>query len=138
MDAADRFRAAVDRRDVDGMAATLAPEVSLRSPTIGRSVEGRERARMIFQILVELFEDFEYTHALAGAPTTGDPAIASTRALVFRCQVGAEPIEGVDVFDIDQDDQIAVLTVFVRPLTGLQALGDAVAARLAQGPRAPD
>jgi ketosteroid isomerase-like protein len=88
MDAADRFRAAVDRRDVDGMAATLAPEVSLRSPTIGRSVDGRERARMIFQILVELFEDFEYTHALAGAPTTGDPAIASTRSLCSAARSG--------------------------------------------------
>jgi hypothetical protein len=131
MSAADRFREAADRLDADGMAGALAADVRLHSPTLSAPVEGRDRARMIFGILVELFEDFVYTRVLAG--DAGDPAagIASTHVLIFRCRVGTEAIEGVDVLDVDENDEIVALTVFIRPLAGLQALSTAIAARIA-------
>jgi hypothetical protein len=133
--AADRFREAVDRLDVDGMAGSLAADVRLHSPTLWAPVEGRERARMIFGILVELFEDFEYTRVLAAGEAAEQAGVASTHALVFRCRVGTETIEGVDVLDVDDHDEIAVFTVFVRPLAGLQALSEAIAARMAAARR---
>jgi hypothetical protein len=131
VNAAERFRDAVDRRDVDGMAGALAAEVSLHSPTLWAPVEGRDRARMIFGILVELFEDFEYTRALTDAGPDSAAGIASTHILVFRCRVGTEEIEGVDVLDVDEHDEVVALTVFIRPLSGLQALSAAIAARMA-------
>jgi hypothetical protein len=133
MSAADRFRDAVQRRDVGAMAETLAVDVRLRSPTLWAPVEGRERVRAIFGVLVELFEEFEYTRVLAGEALDA-PEVVSTEAFVFRARVGTETLEGVDVFDIDADDRIAVLTVFIRPLAGLEALAAAIGARLADGP----
>ncbi|MEA2297216.1 MAG: hypothetical protein QOF77_152 [Solirubrobacteraceae bacterium] len=133
MTAADRFRAAVERRDLDAMAGALAPDVRLHSPTLLAPIEGRDRARKIFGVLEELFEDFEYTRVLAGGPADR-PEESSTHALMFRCRIGSQQIEGIDVLDLDDDDQIAELTVLVRPLAGLQALAEQVAARLAARP----
>jgi hypothetical protein len=133
MTAADRFRTAAEQRDTEAMAAALAPGVVLRSPTSWPAVEGRDRARMMFGVLERLFEDFEYTHVLEGAPAGEKQGITSSHVLAFRCRVGGETIEGVDLLDLDDNDEIAVFTVFVRPLPGLQALADAIAMRLAGG-----
>jgi hypothetical protein len=132
--AADRFRDAVGKRDVAAMIATMAPDVELHSPTVSRPVIGRERVRSVFDILVELFEDFEYLRSFEGGLIHHDPAIVSSSALMFRCRVGEEAIEGVDILDIDRSDRIARFTVLIRPMSGLQTLGAAIAARLQSKP----
>jgi hypothetical protein len=133
--AVDRFRDAVDRRDVAAMIDAMAPDIELNSPTVMRPVVGRERVRAVFHILTELFEDFEYVRTFDGEMVTADAAIASTRALMFRCRIGDEQIQGIDVFDIDRSDQIARFTVLVRPMSGLRKLADSIAERMrASGP----
>jgi hypothetical protein len=128
-DAVARFRDAVARRDADAIADTLAEDVRLHTPTRWPPIEGRARARALFGILVELFEDFEYTHAVDGPPLDADAGIARSHALAFRCRVGDDTIEGIDLLDVDHDDRIAVFKVYVRPLEGLQTLAAAVSAR---------
>jgi hypothetical protein len=128
-DAVARFRDAVARGDVDGIVDTFAEDVRIHTPTRWPPIEGRERARALFAILVELFEDFEYTHVLDGPPIDADAGIARSHALAFRCRVGDDAIEGIDLLDVDHDDRIAVFKVYVRPLEALQALAAAVSAR---------
>jgi hypothetical protein len=128
--AAERFRDAVGRRDVAAMIDTMAPEIELHSPTVLRPVTGRERVRVVFHILMDLFEDFEYVRWLDGTLVTADPEIVSTHALMFRCRIGEEQIEGIDVLDIDGSDQIARFTVLIRPMSGLRALADSIAERM--------
>jgi hypothetical protein len=130
MGAAQRFRDAVGRRDVTGMIDTMAPEVVLHSPTMLRPVAGRERVRAVFQILAELFEDFEYVRTFDGEMVTAEPGVVSTHALMFRCRIGDEQIEGMDVLDISDSDQIVVLTVLMRPMSGLHRLADSIAERM--------
>jgi hypothetical protein len=133
--AAERFRDAVDGRDVAAMVDAMAPGIELNSPTVTRPVVGRERVRAVFHILTELFEDFEYVRTFDGDMVTADATIASTRALMFRCRIGDEQIEGIDVLDIDHSDQIARFTVLVRPMSGLRKLADSIAERMrASGP----
>ena len=133
--AAERFRDAVDGRDVAAMVDAMAPGIELNSPTVMRPVVGRERVRAVFHILTELFEDFEYVRTFDGDMVTADATIASTRALMFRCRIGDEQIEGIDVLDIDHSDQIARFTVLVRPMSGLRKLADSIAERMrASGP----
>jgi hypothetical protein len=130
--AADRFRRAVEAHDIDAVLDTFAPDVRLFSPTTLPPIEGRDRLRPVFGVLSQLFEDFEYTRVLRGGPVGGRENGASSHALVFRCRIGQEQIEGVDVLDLDEDDRIATLTVLIRPLAGLQALTNAMAARFAR------
>lgn len=128
--AADRFREAVGNRDVAAMIDTMSPDVELHSPTTLGPVTGRERVRAVFHILNDLFEDFEYVRFFDGDLAVEDTEIVSTHALMFRCRIGEEQIEGVDVLDIDRSDQIVRFTVLVRPMSGLHRLADSIAARM--------
>jgi hypothetical protein len=53
---------------------------------------------------------------------------------VFQARVGERQIEGCDFFHLDEDGSIDEFVVMVRPLTGAQALADAMKAQLAVAP----
>src|ERR1700690_4299953 len=94
MGVARRVRDAVGRRDVAAMIDTMAPDVVLHSPTMLRPVTRRERVRAVFHILAALFEGLEYVRTFDGELVPSQPAFVSTHALMFRCRIGDEQIEG--------------------------------------------
>jgi hypothetical protein len=115
------FRAAVEALDPDAMEAALAPDVVFRSPVVHRPYEGREAAMFILRAVFEAFEDFRYVDELDG----GD-----SHALVFEARVGDRDVVGVDHLRTDPDGLVTELTVFVRPMSGLTALGEAMRVKL--------
>jgi hypothetical protein len=54
----------------------------------------------------------------------------TTTILLFEANVGDRDLQGVDILEEGADGLVEQLTVMVRPLSGLQALAGAVAARL--------
>jgi hypothetical protein len=126
--AASDFRAAIERRDLDGMVATLADDVALHSPVSFKPFEGKEAVARLFEILLRTFEDFRYTDELAGE---------EVHALIFRARVGDRDIEGLDLIRPGPDGRIIDFTVMVRPLTGVVALAEAVGPQLAATEDAP-
>lgn len=117
------FRAAVEARDTDAMAACLAEDCQLWSPVAHRPFAGRDACRGLFEQLFEVFEDFHYTDEL-----TGEDGI---HALVFRARVGDKAIEGLDLMRPDADGLIGDFTVMIRPASGLMAVGQALGPRVA-------
>jgi SnoaL-like domain len=115
------FRAAVDGRDLARMEAALHPDVVFRSPAVFKPYEGRDAVMHLLRTVTEVFEDFRYTDELAGA---------GTHALVFQARVGERVVEGLDHLTVDADGLVTELVVMVRPLSGLMALAEAMAARL--------
>src|SRR5438067_673633 len=95
--AASDFRAAIERRDFDGMLATLADDVVLHSPVSFKPFEGREAVAGLLAILVETFEDFRYTDELPGD---------DVHALIFRTRIGDREIEGLDLIRPGPDGRI--------------------------------
>jgi limonene-1,2-epoxide hydrolase len=112
------FRTAVEAQDFDAILAALSPDVVLHSPVTFSPFEGRDAAAAVLRVVFGVFEDFVYTDELSSGPTT---------ALVFTARVGDRRVEGVDLLRDADDGSIAELTVIVRPMSGLQALADAVA-----------
>ena len=108
---------AVEAKDLDGIAATLAPDVVFHTPVKYRPFEGREMVMVLFGVLLEIFEDFRYTDELAGPDTL---------ALVFAARVGDREVEGLDLLRFDATGAIVDFTVMVRPLSAAQALAEAV------------
>ena len=53
--------------------------------------------------------------------------------LFFETSVGNRDLQGVDILEHDADGLIERFTVMIRPLSGLQALAAAVAARIEAG-----
>ena len=126
--AASDFREAIERRDLDGMVATLADDVVLHSPVSFKPFEGREAVAQLFEILLRTFEDFRYTDDLPGE---------EVHAMIFRARIGDREVEGLDLIRPGPDGRIADFTVMVRPLTGVVALAEAVGPQLAAAQDAP-
>ncbi len=119
------FRAAVEARDLDALAATFADQATLHSPAVYEPYVGRPSIQALLGVLLEVFDDFRYTDDFEAAD--------GTRALLFEARVGDRLLQGIDVLRFDENGQVTDLTVMIRPQTGLEALARAVAPRLAAG-----
>jgi limonene-1,2-epoxide hydrolase len=126
MNAAQRFRAAVEAMDHAAAVATLAEDVVFHSPVTFRAFEGRDATAHVLAAVMRVFSEFRYTDVLESAD--------NVHALVFRANVGDREVEGIDLVRINGDDLIDDFTVFARPLSGLTALAQRMAEELGVTP----
>jgi hypothetical protein len=118
----DGFRAAAEGKNFSAIEDLFAEDATFRSPVVFKPYEGRDTIAMILGTVVEVFEDFRYTDQVE----TGETAV-----LVFEARVGDRELNGVDILRFDADARIKELMVMARPKSGLQALAEAMQARLA-------
>ncbi|MET9699599.1 nuclear transport factor 2 family protein [Streptomyces sp. NPDC006529] len=134
----DRFRDAVDRRDLDALKDLFTEDVRLYSPVKFTPFEGRPMVLGLFGVLLRTFEDFRYVGRFDGAAEMSvDGAAAPAAVLVFRATVNGKEIHGIDLLHLDEQGRIKEFTVMVRPLSAVQTLGQAVLAGLAAAGLAP-
>jgi len=117
------FRQAVEAKDIDAMEEALAPDVVFRSPAVFKPYEGREATMGLLRMVVQVFEDFEYTDELE----TGNSV-----CLVFKARVGDRELQGIDYLELDDEGRVERLTVLIRPLSGLNAVAEGMGALIAQ------
>ena len=117
----DRFRAAAESKDFSAIDDLFADEVVFRSPVVFKPYEGREAVAMLLGAVVQVFEDFRYTDQVE----TGDAA-----ALAFSARVGERELDGIDFLHFDGEGRINRMEVFVRPMSGMHALADAMKQKL--------
>ena len=75
--------------------------------------------------VIKVFEDFTYHRQLAS-----DDGLNAV--LEFSARVGDKQLKGIDLVRFNEEGQIVEFEVMVRPLSGLQALGAEMGARLAE------
>ncbi|KUL28016.1 nuclear transport factor 2 family protein [Actinoplanes awajinensis] len=119
------FRTAVEARDPDAIAATLADTVVFRSPVAFKPYPGKAITAAILRGVLRVFEDFRYVRELTG---DGD----RDHALVFEARIGDVAVEGCDFVHLDENGLIDEFTVMVRPMSAAQALSAAMAAEFEQ------
>jgi SnoaL-like domain len=105
------------------MVELLAPDVVFNSPVAFKPFEGQEAVGKVLAAVMSTFEDFRYTDQLEGDD--------DTHVLVFRARVGDKELQGIDLLRLDDDGRIADFTVLVRPASGLMALAEAMAPKVA-------
>ena len=110
MNAAQRFRAAVESGDIGAVTELLAADIVFHSPVTFHPFVGRETVVGLLEQVAQVFEDFRYTDELQA----GD-----AHALIFRANVGDREVEGVDLLRFDEQELICDFTVMLRPLSGL-------------------
>jgi hypothetical protein len=118
----DRFRAAAEGKDFSALDELFAEDVSFRSPVVFKPYEGREAIAMILGAVVQVFEEFRYTDQIESSDTA---------VLMFEARVGDRELNGVDILRFDADGRIRELIVMVRPMSGVNALAEAMQAKLA-------
>lgn len=115
------FRLAVEAKDIDGVMALFAPDAVLHSPVTFKPFEGVDAIRVLFGVLMEVFEDFTYVGEMAGD---------GVESLLFTTRVGARDVEGIDILRCNDAGQIIDFTVMVRPMSAVHALAEQVGSRL--------
>lgn len=119
----DRFRRAAEGKDFSAIDELFAESVEFRSPVVFKPYEGREAVAMILGAVVQVFEDFGYTDQVE----TGDAA-----ALAFSARVGDRELEGIDFLHFDSNGRVDRMAVYVRPMSGVNALAEAMQRKLAK------
>ncbi|MFI5918467.1 nuclear transport factor 2 family protein [Streptomyces anulatus] len=129
--AVDRFRAAVDNRDLGALDDLFTEDIRLYSPVKFTPFEGRPAVLGLFGVLLRTFEDFRYVGEFEGASqTSADGTEAPSAVLLFRATVGGKEIHGIDLLHLAEDGRVKEFTVMVRPASAVQVLGEAVLAGL--------
>ena len=118
----DGFRRAAESKDFSGFEEIFAEDVTFRSPAVFRPYEGRDAVALLLFAVGGVFEDFRYTDQIE----TGDTAM-----LAFSARVGERELDGIDLLRFDADGMVRELMVYVRPLSGLNALAEAMQRKLA-------
>ncbi|MFJ7071793.1 nuclear transport factor 2 family protein [Streptomyces sp. NPDC098781] len=116
------FREAVEAGDVEAIETLLAEDVVFTSPAVFKPYAGKPITAAILRGVMRVFEDFRYVREI------NDPN-GRDHALVFTARVGDRQITGCDFLRVNQDGLIDDFMVMVRPLSGLQALSDAMGAQ---------
>jgi hypothetical protein len=115
------FRRAAEEKDLDLLAETLREDVVLHSPVLFRGFEGRDTVIAVLTQVIATLEDFRYTDELAESDTV---------VLRFKANVGDLELEGIDFLELDEDNRVRELTVFMRPYSALTAFNERMKARL--------
>ncbi|MEU9165044.1 nuclear transport factor 2 family protein [Streptomyces sp. NPDC048424] len=124
---AERFRAAVEKRDLTAVEDLFTEDVRLYSPVKFTPFEGRPMVLGLFGVLLRIFEDFRYVGRFEGAAeTSADGTEAPSAILAFRATVDGKQIHGIDLLQFDEAGRVKEFTVMVRPQSAVQALGQAV------------
>jgi SnoaL-like domain len=119
----DAFRRAVEAKDLSAIDDLFSEDVSFRSPVVYKPYQGREAVAMLLGTVVQVFEDFRYTDHTE----TGD-----TATLAFSCRIGEKEVDGIDLVRFDEDGKIREMQVYVRPMSGVTALAEAMGRKLEQ------
>ena len=115
------FRLAVEAKDLEAAKETLREDVVLHSPILFRGFEGREMVSTVLTHVAATLEDLTYVDELREGNSV---------ALRFKANVGDRELEGIDFLELDDDDRVAVLTVFMRPMSALTAFNEQMMERL--------
>ncbi len=113
----DKFRAAAEAKDFSAIDDLFAEDVTFRSPVVFKPYEGREAVAGLLGAVVRVFEDFRYTDHTE----TDD-----TATLAFSARVGDKELDGIDLLRFDADGKIESMAVYIRPMSGMHALADAM------------
>ncbi len=117
----DQFRQAAEAKDFSAIDELFAEDVAFRSPVVYKPYEGREAVAMLLGAVVQVFEDFRYTDQIE----TGDAA-----ALAFSARVGERELDGIDFLNFDSEGRVYRMAVYIRPMSGVNALAEAMQRKL--------
>jgi hypothetical protein len=115
----DRFRAAVEQRNVDQARELFHEDAAFRSPVLFKPYEGRDQVLKVLRAAEQVLgigAKFRYVHQLEDP----DDRVA---ILEFATEVDGKQVEGIDKLTFDEDGLITELKVMIRPASALRLVG---------------
>ncbi|MBL8338383.1 MAG: FAD-dependent oxidoreductase, partial [Rhodoferax sp.] len=119
-----RWHAMVAAADLGGLGEILHRKAVFRSPMAHTPYPSAQAVQLILGQVVQVFENFTYHRQMASAD-------GLSVTLEFSASVQGKELKGVDLIQFDAQGLIVDFEVMVRPMSGLQALGEEMGRRLA-------
>ncbi|WLH37755.1 nuclear transport factor 2 family protein [Pseudomonas sp. FP2196] len=119
----NRWHEMIRTGDLSALPTLLDANAVFRSPMAHTPYPGAQVVAMILNTVFKVFEDFEYHRELSTAD-------GLNVVLEFSAKVGSKELKGIDMIRFDEHGKIVEFEVMVRPLSGLQALGEEMGRRL--------
>ena len=121
----DIWHKIVAKKDARLLASIIHKDAVFRSPFAYKPYEGRDALVFVLSNVIEIFEDFTYHRELISAD--GQSAF-----LEFTANIGDKKLKGIDMVRFDEAGQITEFEVMIRPMSGLMALAEQMAPRMAK------
>lgn len=118
-----RWHEMVRTRDLSALREIVHPDATFRSPMAHSPYRSADALALALGTVITVFKDFTYHRQLVSAD-------GLDVVLEFSARVGDKQVKGVDLVRFGEDGRITDFEVMVRPLSGLQALGAEMGARL--------
>jgi len=119
-----KWHAMVAEGDLGELGTLVHPKAVFRSPMAHTPYPGAQVVQLILGTVSKVFEDFTYHRQLASAD-------GLSVVLEFSAKVSGKELKGIDLIQFNEQGQIVDFEVMVRPMSGLQALGEEMGKRLA-------
>ncbi|MDP3813513.1 nuclear transport factor 2 family protein [Pseudomonas sp.] len=114
----------MQNNDLRQLPELLHPQAVFRSPMAHKPYAGAPMVSLILNTVSQVFEDFVYHRQLVSAD-------GLNLVLEFSAKVDERELKGIDMIRFDEAGKIVEFEVMVRPMSGLQALGEEMGRRLA-------
>ena len=114
----------IEAKNLGELSSILHPKAVFRSPMAHTPYPGAQVVQLILGNVIQVFENFTYHRELASAD-------GLSVVLEFSAQVNGKDLKGIDLVQFDAEGKIVDFEVMVRPMSGLQALGEEMGKRLA-------
>ena len=114
----------VDSKDLGRLESIVHPDAVFRSPMAFKPYGPAPALLMALRTVITIFEDFTYHRQFSSADGVDI-------VLEFSASVQDKQLKGIDMIRFDEDGKIVDFEVMIRPMSGLQALGDEMGRRLA-------
>ncbi|PCI32928.1 MAG: hypothetical protein COB54_05950 [Alphaproteobacteria bacterium] len=112
-----KWHEVVFERKTELLADLLAEEVVFHTPLYLKPRKGKMAAFFILTTVIDIFEDFTYHRQIMD----GDSWM-----LEFSATIGKYQLKGIDLIRWNDAGQIIDFEVYIRPINGVQALGEAM------------
>lgn len=119
----ERWHKMIAGGDLSTLPSIVDADAVFRSPIANKPYASREAVVLVLNTAYQVFENFAYHRQLA----TDD---GLSVVLEFSANVGDKQLKGIDFIRFNGAGKIVEFEVMVRPLSGLQALGEAMGARI--------
>ena len=120
-----KWHAMVASGNLQELPSIVHPDAVFRSPMAIHPYQPAAALILALTTVLQVFQDFTYHRQLASED-------GLNAVLEFSARVGDKQLKGIDLVRFDDDGKIVEFEVMVRPLSGLQALGAEMGARLAE------
>lgn len=100
----------------------LSESIVFHSPFVRAPIPGRAATALVLTTVAQIFENFRYHRVFVAGP--------HDVGLEFSAHIGRWELKGIDLITFDEAGQMIAFEVMVRPAKALQALGEAMGAKI--------